>query len=272
MSNRNHRKSVQSVDKKPAAPALPDPSQQLATQLTDQYRKAISGTRDILLFGAMMMQLGGMLNQRGNNRDADANGPNAKGLGLKGWIEEHCPEINYRTAQSFYHLARGLVETFALPAKLDLSRLLSAPVDDLSKSDASLRAQLDDFIEGKSKRQLEFDFGIRSTRKTGGNIVLMLWLRDKHPELTGSVLDVSDIPEEFREDYEAFRQEYMDAHTGPQPKPLEYYQQRWAERIISIREFVLDKEEFKKLDETQLRTGYQALQDCINHIKKHCRI
>jgi hypothetical protein len=136
-------------------------SQQLATQLTDQYRKAISGTREILLFGAMMLQLGGMLNQRGPDRDSDATGPNAKGLGLKGWIMQHCPEINYETARSFYNLARGLVETFAISPKIDVARLLSAPVTELSKHHASLRAKVEDFIAGKSKRQLEFDFSIR---------------------------------------------------------------------------------------------------------------
>jgi hypothetical protein len=136
-------------------------SQQLATQLTDQYRKAISGTRDILVFGAMMLQLGGMLNQRGPDRDSDATGPKAKGLGLKGWIEEHCPEINYATAYSFLNLARGLVENLAIPPKVDVARLLSAPEDQLTKHEANIRTKVDEFIAGKSKRQLEFDFSIR---------------------------------------------------------------------------------------------------------------
>ncbi|MDD4737559.1 MAG: hypothetical protein PHP44_15780, partial [Kiritimatiellae bacterium] len=44
----------------------------------------------------------------------------------RSWIEEHCPEINYFTARSFYNLARGLVETLAIPAKMDLPLLLSS--------------------------------------------------------------------------------------------------------------------------------------------------
>lgn len=161
-------KSVQSVDKNQShsvpsvVKQLAEPeSHQLATQLTDQYKRAISGTRDILVFGAMMLQLGGMLNQRGPNRDADATGPNAKGLGLKGWIEEHCPAINYETARSFCNLARGLVENLAIPPKIDVARLLSAPEDQLTKHEANIRTKVDEFIAGKSKRQLEFDFSIR---------------------------------------------------------------------------------------------------------------
>ncbi|MDD4737558.1 MAG: hypothetical protein PHP44_15775 [Kiritimatiellae bacterium] len=216
-------KSVQSVDKKTAE----SESQQLATQLTDQYRKAISGTHEILLFGAMMLQLGGMLNQRGPNRDAVATGPGAKGLGLKGWIEEHCPEINYFTARSFYNLARGLVETLAIPAKMDLPLLLSSPVDQLSKHDANIRAKVDEFLSGKSKRQLEFDFGIRAPKPhhPGGNVQLVKWLRENHPELKG-IEQVKELPKSIQAEYEA----YLESIT---PTP----EQAWNMRVDNARKY-----------------------------------
>ena len=163
---KNLCKSVQSVDKNQphSVSSVPsvvkqsaDPeSQQLATQLTDQYRKAIAGTRDILVFGAMMLQLPSILSRQ--------NAPNQhtpKENTLKGWIEEHCPEINYATAYSFLNLARGLVENLAIPPKVDVARLLSAPEDQLTKHEANIRTKVDEFIAGKSKRQLEFDFSIR---------------------------------------------------------------------------------------------------------------
>ncbi len=215
-SDPNLRQYVQSVDKKPAKPTLPDPSKQLATQLTDQYKRAISGTRDILLFGAMMMQLGGMLSRKGGEWQS---GPGVKGTGLKGWIEEHCPEINYKTARSFYNLARGLAETFALPAKVDLSRLLTAPVEDLSETDASYRTQLDDFLIGKSKRQLEFDFGIRApVQKLGGNVRLVKWINENHPELKGLKL-VNELPKDVQLEFE----EYLESQK---PTPEESWNMR----------------------------------------------
>jgi hypothetical protein len=130
-----------------------------------QYHKAVNGTREILIFGAMIMKLEVVLELQNNSH-----GPQTKGMGLKGWIEEHCPDINYKTAFSFYRFARGMRETMRIKDGTDIPKLLMAPQKELSTSESKIRTEIDDVIFGKSQRQLEFDFGIRRTpvRPTGG--------------------------------------------------------------------------------------------------------
>lgn len=138
--------------------SFPSQEIQLASQLVDQYRKAIAGTREVLIFGAMMFQLGATLELQ------ICHGGSHEGKTLKGWIEEFCPSINYNTAYSFYSMARGLREALSIPIDTDIHHLLTAPVDSLSKKEAKIRDLIDGAIDGKSARQLEFDFGIRRAR------------------------------------------------------------------------------------------------------------
>ena len=142
------------------AKTVPPADLQIAAQLQDQYRKAVAGTREILIFGAMMMQLGVVLSSQNNS----SRGPQTRGEGLKGWIEEFCPAINYNVAYGFYNLAKGLREALAIPIGTDIHHLLTAPEASLSKKEAKIREQIDGAIDGKSARQLEFDFGIRRAR------------------------------------------------------------------------------------------------------------
>ena len=143
-------------------PVFPTEEIQRAIQLTDQYRKAISGTREVLIFGAMMCELCSFLQLQkapsGNNQYTP------KGDTVKGWIEENCPSINYNTAYKFYELAKRLREALSIPLATNIHRLLTAPVEALSKKEATIRAEMDGAIDGKSARQLEIDFGIRKAR------------------------------------------------------------------------------------------------------------
>lgn len=145
-----------------AVSTLPPADVQIAAKLTEQYRKAIAGTREVLVFGAMMMQLGHVLELQ-NMVDEKGRIIGREG-GLKAWIEEHCPSINYKTAHGFYALAKGLREALAIPITTDIHRLLTAPADALTKKEAKIREEIDGAISGKSARQLEFDFGIRKAR------------------------------------------------------------------------------------------------------------
>lgn len=139
----------------------PDVFQQarLAEQLTAQYNRATSGTRDILVFGAMMISLGKIINIQ-YAREDDGQLLDKSG-GLKGWIGAHCPEINYKTAYGYYRLAQSLYETLELPKSTDLQRLLLAASEDLTGKEAKQRVLIEQALSGKSKRQLEFDFSIR---------------------------------------------------------------------------------------------------------------
>lgn len=145
-----------------AVETLPPADVQIAAQLTDQYRKAIAGTREVLVFGAMMMSLGSFLSSQ--NAPAGNNQYTPREDTIKGWLEEFCPSINYKVAYGFYKLAKGLREALAIPMDTDVHRLLTAPEKSLSKKEAKIRALIDGAISGKSARQLEFDFGIRKAR------------------------------------------------------------------------------------------------------------
>ena len=74
----------------------------IAGALTTQYQAVVAATgqmlREAVKFGAMLMELETIVgkSQGGRNTDGD---------GIKGWLAEHCPEINYKTATVYKSLA-----------------------------------------------------------------------------------------------------------------------------------------------------------------------
>ncbi len=137
-----------------ALSVLPEDSQ-LGQQVTAQYRKAIGATREILIFGAMLLQVENRVVPRDN-----AKGPWNKGQGLRGWLAQHAPEVNYNTAAKYKRLAEAVHESLQLAAKTDFVHLLTAPIEDLAETERKKREKLDACIEDKSQRKLLFDFGI----------------------------------------------------------------------------------------------------------------
>ncbi len=150
-------------------PLAPSP-EDIAT-LTTQYRKAVNGLYEAYLFGQMLAQVKARLEQFsgdatrgtarettvGNNGNAlAAPGWNA-GTGLKAWLAQHCPEINYSTARRFLAVAEktnaALAESEAVPA---------SPRPALSAGEGLGRGAPETFpeetirayLEGKSQRQL----------------------------------------------------------------------------------------------------------------------
>lgn len=91
-----------------------------AARLSSQYRRAEGArgafVREAVAFGAMMIkaerELGSFstavekldnLSKRGRNGEGRPNS------GLEGWLAERCPEINYKTAQSYKSMAAKMV-------------------------------------------------------------------------------------------------------------------------------------------------------------------
>lgn len=158
-------------------PLAPSP-EDIAT-LTSQYRKAVNGLYEAYLFGQMLAQVKARLEQFsgdatrgtarettvGNNGNAlAAPGWNA-GTGLKAWLAEHCPEINYSTARRFLAVAEktnaALAESEAVPASPRAGVTPAAgegarspfPSETpflLTFPEETIRA----YLEGKSQRQL----------------------------------------------------------------------------------------------------------------------
>lgn len=146
---------------KSAAPSITEA--QAAEMFTQAYQNAVAGTRANLIFGAMYQWLGNVL-----SRNEAGRGEYQKGEGLKGWIEEKCPKVNYNTAYKWYKLAKAIGEEIGIPKGTDLYRLLTAPPHELTNKELKVRKEIDDAIEGKSARQLEIFTGVRKeTRRIG---------------------------------------------------------------------------------------------------------
>ena len=149
-------------------PLAPSP-EDIAT-LTTQYRKAVNGLYEAYVFGQMLMAVKSRIEApspgdatRGTARcEQDhggalvAPGWNA-GTGLKAWLAQHCPEINYSTARRFLAVAEktnaALAESEAVPASprpaLSAGEGLGRGAPETFPEE-TIRA----FLEGKSQRQL----------------------------------------------------------------------------------------------------------------------
>jgi hypothetical protein len=145
-------------------------------QITEQYRKAVSGCLEMIRFGAMMIEVESGL-------DVSRHNPDGSGESLKAWLEDNCPAINYRTALRFKGLAEGLQIHLRIPDNWPLRLALPSATDQETEINADLAGELGikpkrlaqmrkeiwDFLEGKSARQLVFDFGCAETAPKGGD-------------------------------------------------------------------------------------------------------
>ena len=135
------------------------PTEQEVALLTTQYRKAVNGLYEAYRFGQMLAQVKARLEDafgdaaRGTaeisgGKNAIVGGWNA-GTGLKAWLAEHCPEINYSTARRFLQVAEkthAALSSGDSPVDCSLSTVDSAA----EPSEQAVR----DFLEGKSQRQV----------------------------------------------------------------------------------------------------------------------
>ncbi len=144
----------------------------MGQQVTAQYHRAIGATREILIFGAMLLQVEKHLEGNKISRGRLNSPGRPEGTGLKGWLAEHAPEVNYKTAAKYKRLAEAVHESLQLAKKTDFVYLLSAPAEDLAATEKKKRELLDECIEGKSQRQLLFDFGIdtKGGKDKGGDV------------------------------------------------------------------------------------------------------
>ena len=135
---------------------------QVAHELTAQYGIVVAKTgemlREAVKFGTMLIEWGNFLGEaRGSF--AGSNGGGAD-VGLKGWLAEHCPEINYQTAMGYKHLAEktakmlggGNMAIAALQGKGEVA----APDGEVVDVDAEVVEQVDEiFAKADSRRKLE---------------------------------------------------------------------------------------------------------------------
>lgn len=107
---------------KPATPAPAQTQEQLAAALTAQWGRAQAGLVEIIKFGAMLIDVQEkiIILQLENNSPKRGRGAG----GLKAWIAENCPEINYKTAYGYMVAANGLAREARLAADVPLLSLM----------------------------------------------------------------------------------------------------------------------------------------------------
>ncbi len=138
-------------------------------QITEAFREANGALKRVLVFGAMMLvQREAIFSARGKVRTG---GAGSKGDGFSAWLEACAPEVaaSLSTAYRYMGLAEGLRDALKLGKKADLTLLLTAPDEELSESLRKKQAEIDKLIEGKSQRQLIFEFGKAEPKLKGGH-------------------------------------------------------------------------------------------------------
>lgn len=118
----------------------------MGEQLTAQYQRATSGARDVLIFGAMMMQLRERLLMPTVGISLPK-GVNAQDGGVKGWLEKFAPKITRQTAQRFESVSNAIADQFEIPKTLRNKISFPALV---CESETKL-AKIDRRLPGKQK-------------------------------------------------------------------------------------------------------------------------
>jgi hypothetical protein len=132
----------------------------LGTQLTAQYRRAVSGMTEVLKFGAMLMQVENTLSNvdKVSARGHQVTGNGIKGGGLKGWLEAHAPEISRPTALRFLGITKAIAVEYQnivgarVAKRFDLPALVLTDKDELPEEAQIKQLELFDYVAGTSQR------------------------------------------------------------------------------------------------------------------------
>ena len=149
------------------------PAGNYKTRVSDQYRAVCEKTgeffREVVKFGALLNEVEDFLGEgRGAGHDGD---------GLKGWLEENCPEVNYNTAQGYKAMAAKCARMIGggsqAIAALQGQELVREPGtgDTIDVDGDFIRKRDELFDEVSSRRQLEqmwFEFCGKSAKAKGG--------------------------------------------------------------------------------------------------------
>jgi len=148
-------------------------------QLTAQYDRATGGMKEVVIFGAMMMQLREehpemtqahrpkKLSTRGQLSEND--GP----VTLSKWLETYAPKVKRTTALRFLHVTEAIAEKYveivgAKVAKaMPLPQLVTAAASELPKGFEAKQLELFEFVNGTSQRSWLDMFSPESPQKRG---------------------------------------------------------------------------------------------------------
>lgn len=151
-----------------------DDTASFAAALTEQYHLATRGMIEVLRFGAMMIQLEETLSARGQG------GNGIKGEGVKGWLQQHAPEVARTTAYRLKAVAEGVQREYLgivgakVARQFSLPALVTTPASDLPDAARAKQMELFDYVAGTSQRSWLDRFkpapriGGRTYERTGG--------------------------------------------------------------------------------------------------------
>ena len=128
----------------------------IGKQLTGQYQKAVSGMQDVLIFGAMLMEIRKVVSTVDTTRPRGG-GEDKKGQGLKAWLEEFAPEIKRATAYRFLGVAEGVALEYqkivgVKAAKAyTLESLVTTPADQLPEPMRAKQLDLFNYVNGTTQ-------------------------------------------------------------------------------------------------------------------------
>ena len=129
----------------------------IGKQLTSQYQKAVSGMQDVLIFGAMLMEIRKIVGTVAHDRQKGG-GRDTKGEGLKAWLEENAPDIARRTAYRFLGVAEGVALEYQkivgvkVAKAYTLESLVTTPAAELPEPIRLKQLNLFDYVNGTSQR------------------------------------------------------------------------------------------------------------------------
>jgi len=134
---------------------------ELASQLREQYGRAIGGMREVLKFGAMLMKLREKL-ETGPHADQFTGGRGKQG-GIRQWLRENCPEISHSTAYRFLGIAEAVEGEYRalvgvrVAKSYPLPDLVAADPRDLPEGIKEKQLELFEFVDGTSQRSWLLD-------------------------------------------------------------------------------------------------------------------
>lgn len=129
-------------------------------QLTAQYHRATGGMKEVLIFGAMMMQLRELhpeIAQHGGDRKSKSTVDHER-VTLRSWLETHAPDVKYATAQRFLAVTQSVAVEYAqvvgvkAAKAMALPELVTTPTKQLDERMQSKQLELFEWVNGTSQR------------------------------------------------------------------------------------------------------------------------
>ncbi len=125
--------------------------------LNKAWIKANEGMKSVVIFGSMLAQVESYLPRQTAQKNQHSEHT------LKAWLDENCPEINYKTAMGYKRLATLAAASFNCKPH-ELAHLLRIPAQHLTPSEQAKTEIIDKYLTGASQRSLLNDW---ATQKPG---------------------------------------------------------------------------------------------------------